>query len=71
MILYRPRKPEQRQGHKDSADVGEREAKLGFGDVFVARSQGVVDGIDVGDEEQDRGEEAEAGGEVEKTDLGG
>lgn len=51
MILYGPREPEQRQGHKDSADVGERETELGFGDVFVARGQGVVNGINVRDEE--------------------
>lgn len=71
MILYRPSEPEERQGHEHGADVGEREAELGFGDVFIATCEGVVDGIDAGDEKPDGGEEAEARGEIQEADLGG
>ncbi len=71
VVLHRPGEPEEREGHEDGADVGEREAELRFGDVFVAGGEGVVDGVDAGDEEEDGEEEAEARGEVEETNLGG
>ena len=71
MVFNRPREPEQRQGNKDGADVGEWEAEFRFRDVVIAGGEGVVDGVDAGDKEPDRNQKANAGGEVQEPDLGG
>lgn len=69
-VLDRPREPEQRDGDEDGADVGQGEAVFGFAVVVVLAREVVVDGVDLGHEEPDADEEAEARAEVHEPDLG-
>lgn len=71
MFLHGPEEAEEGDWDEDGADVGEGEAVFGDRFAFVTFAESLVDAIDLGHEEPDRGQETETGAEVEETDLFG
>ena len=63
-VLDRPGEDEEGGRDEDGADVGQRESVLWLWSPVVFAAEAVVDGVDLGHEEPDGGQEAEAGTQV-------